>query len=136
MGGQAVVVRHRVADVHRQGASPVGVENRAQHSLGFGVRVLPRHRHMTAVGAERKAARALGVDVRRIPFFLYVTSGLASALGGLILTSQLDGASVSIGIGPFSAGTSRLVWTPIRPSGAWRLMASVTPAPTSPPWAT
>jgi ribose/xylose/arabinose/galactoside ABC-type transport system permease subunit/ABC-type branched-subunit amino acid transport system ATPase component len=61
--------------------------------------VMPSGRHMTAVGAERTAARALGVNVRRIPFFLYVTSGLAAALGGLILTSQLDGASVSIGIG-------------------------------------
>jgi ribose transport system permease protein len=61
--------------------------------------VMPTGRHMTAVGADKAAARALGVSVRRLPFVLYVCSGLASAAGGLILTSQLDGASLSIGIG-------------------------------------
>ncbi len=35
-----------------------------------------------------------------------------------------------------SAGTSRFMWTPTSPSGAWRPIASVTAAPTSPPWAT
>ena len=30
---------------------------------------------------------------------LYVVSGLAAAVGGLILTSELDGASLSIGVG-------------------------------------
>jgi len=43
---------------------------------------------------------------------------------------------VSVGMVPPSAGTSRFVWIPISPSGAWRPIASVTPAPTSPPWAT
>lgn len=61
--------------------------------------VMPAGRHMTAIGAERSAARALGVSVRRIPFFLYIASGFAAASGGLIMTSQLDGASLSIGIG-------------------------------------
>src|SRR5581483_6049812 len=61
--------------------------------------VMPVGRHMTAVGADKAAARSLGVSVRRIPFTLYVFSGFASAAGGLILTSQLDGASLSIGIG-------------------------------------
>jgi len=56
-------------------------------------------RHMTAIGADRDAARSLGVAVRRIPHALYVFSGLAAALGGLILTSQLDGSSLAIGNG-------------------------------------
>lgn len=56
-------------------------------------------RHMTAIGADRDAARSLGVSVRRIPHVLYVVSGLAAALGGLILTSQLDGSSLAIGNG-------------------------------------
>lgn len=59
----------------------------------------PLGRHVTAIGADRVAAHSLGVATRRIPFLLYGASGLASALGGLIVTSQLDGASLSIGVG-------------------------------------
>lgn len=58
----------------------------------------PLGRHVTAIGAERHAAHSLGVATRRIPFLLYGASGLAAALGGLIVTSQLDAASLSIGI--------------------------------------
>lgn len=61
--------------------------------------VMPSGRHMTAVGAERAAARSLGVPVRRIPAALYIVSGFASAAAGLIMTSELDGASLSIGVG-------------------------------------
>jgi ribose transport system permease protein len=60
---------------------------------------MPLGRHMTAIGADRAAARALGVSTRRIPATLYVFSGAAAAAGGLILTSELDGASPSIGLG-------------------------------------
>src|SRR5262249_36023253 len=45
------------------------------------------------------SARSLGVAVRRIPAVLYVVSGVAAAAGGLIFTSELDGASLSIGLG-------------------------------------
>jgi ribose transport system permease protein len=54
---------------------------------------------MTAIGADRVAARSLGIPVKRIPLVLYVASGFASALGGFILTSELDAASLSIGQG-------------------------------------
>jgi ribose transport system permease protein len=60
---------------------------------------MPVGRHMMATGADKAAARSLGVAVRRIPAILYVMSGLAAAAGGLIFTSELDGASLSIGIG-------------------------------------
>jgi len=56
-------------------------------------------RHLIAIGANKDAARALGVASRRLPFVIYVLSGTAAALGGLILTAQLDGASVQIGVG-------------------------------------
>jgi len=56
-------------------------------------------RHLTAIGADRTAARSLGVSTKRIPCVVYVFSGLAAAAGGLILTSELDGASPSIGLG-------------------------------------
>ncbi len=60
---------------------------------------MPVGRHMTAIGADKTSARALGVSVKLIPCVLYVCSGIAAAAGGLILTSELDGASPSIGIG-------------------------------------
>jgi ribose transport system permease protein len=60
---------------------------------------MPVGRHMTAIGADRTAARALGVSTKRIPAILYVCSGVAAAAGGLIFTSELDGASPSIGLG-------------------------------------
>jgi ribose transport system permease protein len=60
---------------------------------------MPYGRHMTAIGADRVAARSLGIPVKRIPLVLYVASGFASALGGFILTSELDAASLSIGQG-------------------------------------
>jgi ribose/xylose/arabinose/galactoside ABC-type transport system permease subunit/ABC-type branched-subunit amino acid transport system ATPase component len=56
-------------------------------------------RHLTAIGANTEAAQAVGVATRRLPCIIYVLSGLAAASGGLILTSQLDGASVQIGMG-------------------------------------
>jgi ribose/xylose/arabinose/galactoside ABC-type transport system permease subunit len=43
--------------------------------------------------------KAVGVAVNRLPFIVYVLSGMAAAAGGLILTSQLDAASVQIGQG-------------------------------------
>jgi ribose transport system permease protein len=59
----------------------------------------PLGRHLTAIGADRGAARAVGVSLKAMPFWIYVASGVASVLGGLILTSELDGASPSIGVG-------------------------------------
>ena len=56
-------------------------------------------RHLIAIGANKDAATALGVASKRLPFVIYVLSGTAAALGGLIFTAQLDGASVQIGVG-------------------------------------
>jgi ribose transport system permease protein len=56
-------------------------------------------RHLIAIGANKEAANALGVEARRLPCVIYIISGTAAALGGLIVTSQLDGASVQIGVG-------------------------------------
>ena len=59
----------------------------------------PLGRHLTAIGANREAARAVGVSVVRLPFAVHIASGLAAAVAGLILASELDGASPSIGTG-------------------------------------
>ena len=65
-------------------------------------------------------------------------NGHAIAGGCVIAACAARSCSVPEGraAGSFSAGTSRLVWMPASPSGAWRPIASVTPAPTSPPCAT
>lgn len=60
---------------------------------------MPYGRRMTAIGSDRTVARSLGVAVKRIPFVLYGLSALAAGLGGLTVTSQLDGSSLSIGVG-------------------------------------
>ncbi|MDX6631786.1 MAG: fructose transport system ATP-binding protein [Gaiellales bacterium] len=60
---------------------------------------MPAGRHLTSIGADRTSARALGVSPSRLPCAAYVASGAAAAVGGLILTSELDGASLSIGVG-------------------------------------
>lgn len=59
----------------------------------------PVGRHLIAIGANREAAEAVGVQSQRLPCIIYVLSGLAAAAGGLILTSELDSASVQIGTG-------------------------------------
>lgn len=59
----------------------------------------PVGRHLISIGSNREAAKAVGVAVNRLPFIVYVLSGMAAAAGGLILTSQLDAASVQIGQG-------------------------------------
>jgi ribose transport system permease protein len=61
--------------------------------------VAPYGRHLTAIGANAEAARSLGINTRRIPLVLYTASGGAAALGGLIMTSQLDASSLTIGLG-------------------------------------
>jgi len=59
----------------------------------------PIGRHLIGIGANRDAAMAAGVPVSRLPCIIYVLSGTAAAAGGLILTSQLNAASVQIGLG-------------------------------------
>ena len=61
--------------------------------------LMPYGRYRTAIGADREAAGALGLPLNRLPLLLYMASGTAAALGGLVVASQLDSASLSIGIG-------------------------------------
>jgi ribose transport system permease protein len=68
--------------------------------IGFVVwYAMPYGRWMTALGADRVAAHAMGIRVRKIPLVLYVCSALAAGLAGLIVTSQVDAATLSIGQG-------------------------------------
>jgi ribose transport system permease protein len=59
----------------------------------------PFGRHMIAVGVDSDAAQAAGIKTARVPFALYVASGLAAGVGGLIYASQLDAGTLDIGQG-------------------------------------
>jgi ribose transport system permease protein len=53
-----------------------------------------------AIGVNREAAFLSGISVRRIPFLLFVITGLAAGLGGVLLASRIDAApGGSIGTG-------------------------------------
>jgi ribose/xylose/arabinose/galactoside ABC-type transport system permease subunit len=54
-------------------------------------------REIYAIGGNRQAARLAGLRVDLIPFGLYVLSGLAAGVAGVITASQLASATPSIG---------------------------------------
>lgn len=56
-------------------------------------------RSLYAIGANPDAARLVGIRTGVILFVVFALSGLAMALGGLILTSQLSSASPNAGLG-------------------------------------
>jgi ribose transport system permease protein len=56
-------------------------------------------RSMYAIGASPAAARLAGIQAKKILFIGFVFSALAAGLGGLILLSQVGGASVNAGLG-------------------------------------
>jgi ribose/xylose/arabinose/galactoside ABC-type transport system permease subunit len=55
------------------------------------IRVTPWGRHIYAIGANRQAAYLSGLPTRWLPFWLYVATGMAAGLTGILLTARLDG---------------------------------------------
>ena len=53
----------------------------------------PLGRHVYAIGVNTEAAFLAGISVRRLPFILYVATGVAGGIGGLMAVSRLDGAA-------------------------------------------
>lgn len=56
-------------------------------------------RYVTGVGANAEAVRRAGVDIRLITLAVYVLSGAAAALAGLVLTARLGSGSSNAGLG-------------------------------------
>ncbi|HJA12289.1 MAG TPA: ABC transporter permease [Candidatus Mediterraneibacter merdipullorum] len=52
-------------------------------------------RYVYAVGSNAEAARLSGIKVERVRMFVYVLSGLLSALGGILLTARTSAAEVA-----------------------------------------
>ena len=57
-------------------------------------------RHVYAVGVNQEAAYFSGINIRRIPLLLFIVSGAAAGLGGIITIARIDAApSGSLGVG-------------------------------------
>ncbi|MBV6759873.1 ABC transporter permease [Rhodococcus opacus] len=59
----------------------------------------PFGRHVCAVGGSPEAAADSGIRVRHVTFVVFVLSGVAAALAGVLLCGQLGSATGSLGIG-------------------------------------
>lgn len=56
-------------------------------------------RHTYAVGGNEEASRISGVRVDRVKVMVFTLSGLMAALAGIVLTSRLDSAQPTAGVG-------------------------------------
>jgi simple sugar transport system permease protein len=56
-------------------------------------------RYVTGVGANREAVRRAGVNVRLVVLAVYVISGAAAALAGIIIAARLGSGSSNAGVG-------------------------------------
>ncbi|MFD1811657.1 ABC transporter permease [Rhodococcus gannanensis] len=59
----------------------------------------PFGRHVCAVGGSPEAAADSGIRVQRVTFVVFVLSGVAAALAGVLLCGQLGSATGSLGVG-------------------------------------
>jgi simple sugar transport system permease protein len=56
-------------------------------------------RYVTGIGANAEAVRRAGIDIRRTTLAVYVLSGMASALAGIIIAARLGSGSSNAGVG-------------------------------------
>ena len=56
-------------------------------------------RGLYAIGGSAEVARLAGIRVRQMTTWVYVTAGLLSGLGGIVLASRLDSSQPSAGLG-------------------------------------
>ena len=56
-------------------------------------------RYVTGIGANTEAVRRAGINVRRTIMSVYVLTGMAAALGGLIIAARLGSGSSNAGVG-------------------------------------
>jgi simple sugar transport system permease protein len=56
-------------------------------------------RYVTGVGANAEAVRRAGISTRRVILKVYILSGIASALAGIIIAARLGSGSSNAGVG-------------------------------------
>ncbi|OEC96078.1 ABC transporter permease (plasmid) [Rhizobium sp. AB2/73] len=59
----------------------------------------PFGRYVTGIGANAEAVRRAGVNTRRVTLFVYVISGVAASVAGIILAARLGSGSSNAGQG-------------------------------------
>jgi simple sugar transport system permease protein len=69
-------------------------------TLGFLVLSSARFgRYVTAIGANQEAARRAGIATKRITLFVYLLTGTASAVAGIIIAARLGSGSSNAAVG-------------------------------------
>ena len=58
-----------------------------------------KNRYVTGIGANMESVRRAGVNVRHYVLSVYVLTGMAAALGGLIIAARLGSGSSNAGVG-------------------------------------
>jgi ribose transport system permease protein len=71
---------------------PIVIAGAAFLLAGLFLRYSVYGRHVYAIGVNKEAAFLSGIAVRRIPFLLFVVTGIATGLGGVMLASRIDAA--------------------------------------------
>ncbi|RAK07187.1 xylose ABC transporter membrane protein [Halanaerobium saccharolyticum] len=56
-------------------------------------------RHIYAIGGNADAAKLSGIDLKKITLVVFMINGLMASIGGILLTSRLNAASVAAGDG-------------------------------------
>jgi simple sugar transport system permease protein len=56
-------------------------------------------RYITAIGANAEAARRAGIDIRRVTLSVYVLTGVAAAVAGIIIAARLGSGSSNAAVG-------------------------------------
>ena len=56
-------------------------------------------RYVTALGANAEAARRAGIDVRRVTIGVYVLTGIAAAMAGIVIAARLGSGSSNAAVG-------------------------------------
>ena len=56
-------------------------------------------RYVTAIGANAEAARRAGINVRRTTLLVYVLTGIAAAMAGIIIAARLGSGSSNAAVG-------------------------------------
>ncbi len=68
--------------------------------IGYVVLTQTRYgRYVTGIGANVEAVRRAGVDVRRHILSVYVLTGVAAALAGIVIAARLGSGSSNAGVG-------------------------------------
>lgn len=56
-------------------------------------------RHIYAIGGNREAAKLSGINIRRRTLWIFISSGILGAIGGIIYTARVGSAAASAGQG-------------------------------------